>query len=74
MPSRKKAMWSDYRANKNRYRKEVNNMFGYMSKKDREIRNLKAMIKNRDKLIENKEKYEARLEERIEELEKQLGR
>jgi hypothetical protein len=44
-------------------------MFGYMSKKDREIRNLKAMVKNRDMLIENKEKYEKLLELRIEELE-----
>ncbi len=45
-------------------------MFGYMSKKDRKIRNLEAMIKNRDKLIEDKEKYERLLELRIEELEK----
>lgn len=28
-------------------------MFSYMSKKDRKIRNLEAMIKNRDKLIDS---------------------
>ena len=38
-------------------------MLGYMSKKDREIANLKAMVKNRDKLIED-------LQARITELEK----
>ncbi len=30
-------------------------MFGYMSKKDRRIKNLEVMVKNRDKLIDRQE-------------------